>query len=75
MDLKGASIDWASKEKSSKKNVMEVNFVGKRDPESAIITVNYRRTYRGKKQVGIISEYIKYVVFVVIRIFWRTHKI
>lgn len=26
VDLKGASIDWASKDKSSKKNVIEVNY-------------------------------------------------
>lgn len=26
VDLKGALIDWASKDKSSKKNVIEVNF-------------------------------------------------
>lgn len=59
MDLKGASIDWALKEKSSKKNVIEVNFVGKRDPEPTIIVVNYTRMYRSKKQVEIISECIK----------------
>lgn len=27
VDLKGALIDWASKDKSSKKNVIEVNYV------------------------------------------------
>jgi len=26
VDLKGALIDWASKDKSSKKNVIEVNY-------------------------------------------------
>ena len=28
VDLRGGSVDWASKDKSSKKNVMEVGFRG-----------------------------------------------